>query len=47
MLLEFDDMGKAEIKLFVAGREKRQLEDESSAQPMHLRAVSVLLSTIC
>lgn len=36
MLFEIDDMGKAEIKLFVAAREKRQLEDESSAQLMHL-----------
>lgn len=36
MLFEIDQMGKAKIKLSVAGREKRHLEDESSAQLMHL-----------
>lgn len=36
MLFEIDDMGKAKIKLSVAGREKRRLEDESSAQLTHL-----------
>lgn len=36
MLFETDDMGKAKIKMSVAAREKRQLEDESSAQLIHL-----------
>lgn len=32
ILFEIDHMGKAKIKFSVAGREKRHLEDESSAQ---------------